>query len=195
MDVKYPTGHWLNGHFRAVGQTSGITPVANAILMAMRWADPDRFCVIERLKISVVVNQAIAAQLTEPLVATFQRGYTKKETTGVNNLSFLPTGVSGQSFLAMSGTSLVQLAIGNLAAGLSGGVRVADQKPCGFLDAGGLGALNTSVVGDMFQFGGIEQFPLILSKDEGLLVQWGPTALATGQIVFTCQVTWAEVSN
>jgi hypothetical protein len=193
MDVKYPTGHWLNGHFRAVGQTTGFAPAAGAILMAMRWSHPHKFCVIERLTVSVAVNSPIAAQLIDPLALSVQRGYTKSEQTGI--LSFLPKGISNSSFLAMGGNSVEQLVVCLASPSMGGGVRVADPFAIGIVDMGGLGAAGTSAKGEFIQYGALEHFPLILSKDEGLLVTWGSNLLASGQIVFTCQVSWAEVSN
>ena len=192
MEVRHPTGHRLHGHYRAHGGV-GLIPNANIILMSMRWADPHKFCIIERLSVSVTVSVAVTAQHIWPLLATFQRQYTANETVNVS--SFLPTSGGGRAFLPMAPPSVTQLVYANAAAGISGGTRVADDQAFGRVPMFGIGALGTGVFGDFLDYGNREQFPLILSLNEGFTVSWGALPLSTGTIVFNFGVEWAEVSN
>jgi len=195
VQAVHPTGYLLHGHYRVQGLACDLfAPPANTYLLAMRWADPHRFCILERLSVIVSVKTAITAQRLDPLIATFQRQYTVGESGG-GAVSILPTGVSGRAFLGMPGPTLAQLVIAGGSTAFINGTRVADSSPFGHDPLTGLGAIGSGVSGDFIDYGRHEQFPIIFSLNEGLTVQWPAQALATGQANISFCVEWAEVSN
>src|SRR5207245_8784155 len=118
MSARAPQGFRSHGQYRSVGSWQQVTPGAGIILMAMRWADPHKFCIVQRLNVNVQVTGAITPQRIDPLLLTVQRQYTVAES--VNVASFLPSGVSGRSFTGFAPPSLAQLVSANGVAGISG---------------------------------------------------------------------------
>ncbi len=191
----HPTGFRRHGHYRASAAQGALAPAANAVLLALRWGDPVKVCILERLSAIVVVASAITAQRIDPLSAVIQRSYTANETTGFT--SFLPTGTSGRAHVNMNAPQLAQLCLANLAAGISGGTRVADGVSLGVIALPNLttiGGGNASDADNFLRYGIGASFPTILSTNEGVTVSWGPTALATGTVAITWVVEWSEAS-
>jgi hypothetical protein len=186
-------GNKLHGHYRAQGVTVAGLFGANAILLSARWADTHRLCVIERVRVAALVTAAITGQRIDPLTLSVQRGYTANESAGF--ASFLPTGISGRSFLAHAASSLAQLAVASAVAGISGGTRNADQSPIGQVALPNLAAVGSGLADDFFCFDSRSTHPLTLSKDEGFAVSFGGTALATGALLFAFIIDWAEIGN
>jgi|SRR5437899_1478147 len=180
------------GHYRISGTAVGQLWGANAILFNIRWGDPSRFFVLQRLSAIVTTTSAITAQRIDPLSATVQRGYTAGETTLLGNI--VPTGNTGKARINMGSSLVSQMNVTSGPAGLSGGTRTADNTSFALLPVNGLGAAGTATQMDDFiradQFG---MHPLVLSTNEGMTVSWGATALATGLATFTIIVSWAEV--
>ncbi len=190
--MNHPLGFRLHGYYRATASTPAIAPAASAILLALRWADPKKLCILERLSASVSVASAVTAQRIDPLYAAVQRAYTLNETTNFN--SFLPSGNSNKSFVNFAAPQLAQLCLANAAAGISGGTRVSDAQSFGIYPCPNLAALGSGELKDEFyryQHG--DNFPIILSTNEGVTVSWNSTALATGTVAVSFEVEWAEV--
>jgi hypothetical protein len=148
--------------------------------------------VLMRLSASITVVTAVTAQRTDPLVATIQRSYTVSETT--NATSILPTGNTGKARVNMGSSLVTQLAVSSAAAGISGGTKTADGSPFSSLQVTGLVGLGTGLLtDDVMRYDILGAHPITLSTNEGLTVAWGPTALATGTVTCTFNLTWAEV--
>ncbi len=184
-------GYRIYGHYRSAYETVPIAPAANAVLLSCRWADPKKLFILERLTCGVSVASAVTPQRIDPIGATVQRQYTASETTGFT--SFLPTGLSGRAHVNFAAPQLNQLAAANIAAGISGGTRVGDAFGHAAIALPNLAAVGSGeLMADFFEYGTTETFPLVLSVNEGLIVSWGATALATGTVTFTFGVEWAE---
>lgn len=184
-------GYRIYGHYRSVYESVPIAPAANAVLLSARWADPKKLCILERLAMGVSVASAVTPQRVDPVGATVQRQYTAPETTGLT--SFLPTGLSGRAHVNFAAPQLNQLAVASIAAGISGGTRVADAFSHAVVALPNLAAIGSGeLMADFFEYGTTETFPLVLSANEGLIVSWGATALGTGTVTFTFSVEWAE---
>jgi hypothetical protein len=85
----------------------------------------------------------------------------------------------------------------NLAAGISGGTKTLDTIAIGAVALSGpnaitgvgTGILNQELYRPDLASG---EHPLTLASNEGFVVQWGPTALATGTALATLELHWLE---
>lgn len=186
------------GHYRAVMTTTAAAPAANSILAAIRWVDPSRYLVLHRIQASVQVVTVVTAQRLDPIVTTIARGYTVRDATAAGVVSL--TG-SNQKVRTSMGTSLISVS-GNLdvataAAGLAGGTKTLDAAPFGMLgisNSAPIAGLGTGANGDVYGPDIPGQHPVVLAGQEGVVVSWGPTALATGTVTVTIMMAWAEIA-
>jgi hypothetical protein len=196
LDYTWPQGIVL-GHYRAVGFTSAIAPAANSNLAAFRWTDVSRLGVLTRISASIAVVTAVTAQRVDPLAAFIVRVYTARDVTNATSVAF--TASKSQTMRTSMGSSIVgNIDVSNLAAGLTGGTKLVDTNPIGHLGLSGTAAivgLGTGVFkGDIFKADIANgEHPIVLASNEGVLIQWGATALATGTVIATIEFVWAEL--
>lgn len=192
--LDYGTLGQLLGHYTVVGTTSAIAPAANSSLFAFRWTDASRLALIQSVWVGLSVVTAITAQRTDPIVMTMARAYTARDATNATALTM--TGNNAKMATKM-GTSLVgNIDVSNLAAGLTGGTKTLDANPVSFynlinLVAIGSGQPTQEVFGPNTGDG---EHPALLAQNEGFVLNWGATALATGTVEVTVKVRWAEIT-
>ena len=183
------------GHYRIFGQTSAIAPTANAVLGLLRWTDPTNFLVIKRVYATVTDVTAITAQRTDPLLLLVARSYTVAETTNVTQLTI--SGNNQKVRANMSTTLAASVAVASAAAGMTGGTKTNDANAFGALAFGmgvAFGGLGTGDQGDLYKWDQLGQHPIVLQTNEGVLLTWGTTTLATGTVTVGFGIEWAEVS-
>lgn len=194
-----PSGKYL-GHYAQAATMAAIAPAANANLAAFRWVDPTNFVILLRLWFSIQVVTAVTAQRVDALLAFTARGYSVRDLT--NATSVVIVGNSGKMRTTPMGSSIMGVSgnfdVASAAAGLTGGTKTVDANPFGFAGLSGPSAivgLGTGVLNtDLYKGDKNGNHPPMLNTQEGLLVQWGATALATGTITMTIGVEWAEVA-
>jgi hypothetical protein len=181
------------GHYRAYGTSSAAAFTAGVNLGVFRWTDPTNFCVIMRVYATVSVVTAVTAQRMDPLALVPARAYTAADGTNATALT-----ISGQMQAARRtmGASLMtaNMAVASAAGGCSGGTKSADSNAIGALALPGITGLGNSTGGDLYKWDQLGQYPWVLTQNEGLLLQWGATTLATGTIEVGFGVDWAEVA-
>jgi hypothetical protein len=188
------------GHYAQVGTISAIAPAANSVLGAFRWADPSNFALLMRVWFSLQVVTAVTAQRLDALLMFIARAYTVRDATNATSIAI--AGNAGKMRTTPMGTSLLSTSgnfdVASAAAGLSGGTKTSDANPMGSGGLSGSGAvagLGTGVPNtDLYKGDKHGNHPQMLGTQEGFLVQWGATALATGTITLTIGVEWAEVA-
>lgn len=194
-----PSGKYL-GHYAQVGTIAAIAPAANASLAAFRWADPTNFALLLRVWISIQVVTAVTAQRLDAILMSVARGYTVRDLTNANGIVIAAN--TGKMRTAPMGSSLIGVSgnfdMANLAAGLTGGTKTLDANPMGFAGLSGAAAIAGLGTGlpntDLYKGDKQGNHPQFFNTQEGFLVQWGATALATGTITMTVGVEWAEVA-
>jgi hypothetical protein len=190
--LDYAIAGQVLGHFEVAGTTTAAAPTANSILFSLRWADPSRFFVLQRLSAFISVVTAVTAQRVDPMVATIQRAYTASETTNAG--SILPTANSNKRRVSMGSTLVTQMAVATAAAGISGGTKTADAFPFASLPVPSIVAIGSGTPQDDFiRADQLNFHPLTLSNNEGITVAWGGTTLATGTVEVSFVIGWAEV--
>lgn len=182
------------GHYRAVGSTAAGLFTANVNLANLRFAPAtgSPFAVLLRLRASLAVAVAVTAQRLDPLAAFIARGYTVQETTSITALTL--SGNNARLRTSM-GTPITTLGVASAAAGLTGGTRAIDANPIGHagLSGAAIAAVGTGQLAqDVYKWDTLAGHPPVLAPNEGVLLQWGATALATGTVVVTVEWEWAE---
>ena len=181
------------GHYRAVGTATAAAYASNAILGAFRYTDANSFAVILQVQLIVSVVTAVTAQRVDPAQLFVARGYTAADVT---NATTLTTSGNNQKLRSSMGTSLATVTVTSAAAGQTGGTKVVDANPVGQTGMGGIGGLGTASGSGpnwLYKQDEFGAHPLVLAANEGILVQWGATAVATGTVEATIQIDWAEV--
>lgn len=185
------------GHYRVVGLTAAILPSANAILAALRWTDASRFFALLKLSASVAVATAVTAQRVDPLAAFIARAYSVRDLTNATSVAFTANR-SNAMRTAMGQTVIGNADVASAAAGLTGGTKLVDTNAFGHagLSGAALAALGTGQLKqDLYKCDIANgEHPVILAQNEGILLQWGATALATGTVVVSVEAVWAEVA-
>jgi len=193
--VEYAQFGQILGHYRWSGTIAAQTlTTAGAVLMAARWADSSRFCVVQRLSMGLNVTSALtAAAGIGPFVTTVQRAYTARETTNIS-ANLVPTGNSGKARILMGSSLLDSIFLSTAAAGISGGTRTADAQPISSLSwSSGLAAAAGQPMDDFVRYDQLSMHPLVLSQNEGFTVA-SPTPTPTAGIaVINFVMAWAEV--
>lgn len=183
------------GHYSAVATNTASAFAAASNQAAFRWGDPTNFCVIQRVWAAVNVVTAVTAQATGPLQLFIARQYSARDATAATSVAFTASGtnrlrgIMSGSLIGVNGN----FDVGNVAAGVTGGTKVVDTNPIGFIPLSGLVTIGTSVSGDLYKWDKLGGHPIVLAANEGLLVQ-NTTLLATGTVSLTIGIEWAEVA-
>lgn len=181
------------GHYRTFNQGFVGVINASAILGNFRWTDPTALAVITRVWAEITVVTAVTAQRIDPMTLSIARGYTANDST---NATAVVIAGNSQKMRSNMGASLVgNIGVNSTAAGMSGGTKTADTNPIGGLILPGIGALGTAVGGDLYKWDQIGMHPIVLAQNEGLLVSWGATTIATGTVVPGIGFEWVEVPS
>lgn len=198
LDYSDPATGTLLGHY-GVTAISGVIAASLAAasqLLAVRWADPTRLCVLTR--VSAALGIATAAQtLGNPLdlEMVLVRNYTVNSTGGAI-VQPAPTGARTRSTMAPS-------LFGNVAplseirvittAALTPGTGLLDTTGVGYgmYPGNALGVVGNV---DLYKYDKFAQHPIVLGLNEGFIIRTptGFGAAATFKAGFTLE--WAEVA-
>jgi hypothetical protein len=180
------------GHYRVAFSTPAAAFAANAVLATLRWTSATAFCVPLRLQATLAVATAVTAQRLDPIVATVARAYTVADNTNTTTVTLSGNNAKMRTNM---GTAASVLLVTSAAAGISGGTRTLDANPVGIASLstyGAIGGLGTGIpMSDLYGVGA-DEYPLVLTQNEGLVISWGATALATGTAIVGFQFEWAE---
>jgi hypothetical protein len=201
--IEY-VGYGGGGQQRALGHYSigvaapaAITPVASAGVIAFRHADPTCLMVLLRLYININVITAVTAQRLDQMSTVVQRGFTTFYVTNTTLVTPL-SGDTNKTRTIMGSSSLLShgnIGYANAAAGLSGGTGVGDAGALTSASISGMGiGLGQGLANlDLYKWDRLGGHPPVFAANEGLVVFWGTTTLATGSITIGFGLEWAEV--
>lgn len=198
----------LLGHY-AVAQLSGAiaaTPTALDVHARVRWAPTltTAFCVLMRLKYGYHVLTAITAAVRMSYQASIVRAFSVDFTTAITNISMVAPktqmmrGSMGQSQMGASGPGICTTAP------CTGQTYTLDAAPFAFnsfpmlTGTNSTGTVVTTSLGmgspalTLYEWTGLGQHPVVLSNQEGVVVQLVHTGHATGTISEFSQWEWAE---
>lgn len=183
------------GHYRAVATTSAAAFTSGVNLAALRWTDANNFLVLLRARLWVTVVTAVTAQRVDPFVLTVARAYTARDGTGATVVAI--SGNTQKARSNMASSLVANLDVTSAAGGLTGGTKTVDTNPhysIGLQANAGLVGIGTNGGGELTNAENNYLHPIVLGANEGILVQWGATTLATGTVAVMVELGWAEVS-
>jgi hypothetical protein len=202
LEYNYPSA--TLGLYRLAVITSAAQWSANSNVFAARWApaapNSSALAVLLRLRASLAIAAAgitPVAQRVDPLVAFVARQYTARDTTNATAITI--SGHNAKLRTSMGTTLFANIDVASAAAGLSSGTKTVDGNAFGTMQMSAGAAfvsIGTGVLtADMYNWQTLGQHPVVLSPNEGILVQWGATALTTttATALITIEMEWAEV--
>ncbi len=197
----------VKGHY-ATAQVSGAVTVmgAGGIFASIRWADPNSYLVLMRVRAAWSVISAITVATIMDASATIVRGFSVDNVTASTALSMAAV-TNTNKMRASMGTSLMGISGPRICTTVteSGGTFVADAAPFGYavwqslqntnsagtavlLSAGASGAMQ-----DLYNWQNMGQHPVVLSNQEGVNLRAVTAALGSGSLQYYAQWEWAEV--
>jgi hypothetical protein len=182
------------GHYRWSSFAAPQAWAGGAYLGGFRYTDASSLAVLLRVFVNVTVATAITAQRVDPINLVQARSYTAAETTNANTTTI--TGANQRARTASMGTSNAVLQMATAAAGMTGGTRTLDANGASIAPLSGLTALGSATPNiDLYKWdkSGADH-PYALAANEGVLIQWGGTGLATGSALIGIGYEWAEVA-
>ena len=206
--LEYAKDGRVLGHY-AVAQRSGelaATIGALGHLASMRWTSDDAFCVLMRLKVGWSISAAVTTAVEMNLRAIIARGFTVDFTTAataINMATVMSTNAMrktmGGSLMGVSGPRISTTAV------QSGQTLTADSAPIGMVvwpsryPTNSTGTAVAQAVGDagmmqtLYECTAPYQHPVVLSMNEGVIVQPVTAGPASGTFAIYTQWEWAEV--
>jgi hypothetical protein len=168
--------------------TTAAGPAAGANLASLRWTSATKLALIRRIRLELLVTTASSAGIPE-IAAYVARSFSVSDSAGT------AVTTSGDNLKRRQSLASTALATGDLrfATGgvLTAGTRTLDSLP--IIQAMAPLAVGTGV--QWAEFGGaIEDEPIVLAANEGLVIQ-NVAALTAGIFRFHVQLEWDEILN
>lgn len=183
-----------NGAYRisAVSGLLAATLAAGAPLFSFRWGDATRKCVLLGINASVVVSAAITTAVVTGLEAVVARGFTVAHTGGT---PLTIAGNNGKMETGFGSTAAADIRMATTAA-LGGGTVTLDSQGFGiaaFATGTAIGTPLSKTPLYLPQPG--QDHPLVLSQNEGFVIQTALAGPATGSLRLALDIAWAEVNS
>lgn len=203
--LEYAKEGIILGHY-GVAQLSGAiaaTPTALDPHASIRWSDATRFLVLLRIKAGWHCISAITTAVRMSYQASIARGFTVDYVTGstrINTAAIPGTNAMrktmGSSLMGTAGPAITTTGA------MSGHTNTLDAAPFAITNwtvpgiLTGTASVVAGVAGPMqtlYECTSPYQHPVVLSQNEGVVVQLTHTGHATGTVSLATQWEWAEV--
>lgn len=204
-------GGFIGGHY-AVAQRSGsiaATIGAAGHLASIRWPSTTGVCVVNRIRVGITVDGAITTATELTLRAIVVRGFTVDFTTASTaiNMATVPksnsmrSGTMSSSLMGTAGPRIATTTV------MSGQTLTADSAPFAIVTLPGLTPTNSTgtavlvPVGfgtpmtTLYEWTGLGQHPVVLSANEGIVIQPHVAGPASGTFGLYVEWNWSEVLN
>jgi hypothetical protein len=190
-----PIDYGTLGHYR-IAQTVALvaTQAVNGTLFSFRWGDATRFCIIGKLKISVMQTAAATATIMPSFQIFMARSFSVSDSAGT---ALVLTGNNAKKRTSMGSSLVTDARFSAVAAGLTAGTRTLDSNP--ILELATQQVIttpNATLYAAELDIGaGDGNHPIVLAQNEGFIVR-GPTIVfgAAGTANLLVEVSWAEVA-
>jgi hypothetical protein len=190
-----PIDYGTLGHYR-IAQTVALvaTQAVNGTLFSFRWGDATRFCIIGKLKISVMQTAAATATIMPSFQIFLARSFSVSDSAGT---ALVLTGNNAKKRTSMGSSLVTDARFSAVAAGLTAGTRTLDSNPIIELATQQvITTPNATLYAAELDIGaGDGNHPIVLAQNEGFIVR-GPTIVfgAAGTANLLVEVSWAEVA-
>lgn len=179
----------------ALGATTGLiaaTLAGGSTLFSARWGNADNFAVISYVSVSVAVVGAITTAVAFDLDLDFARAFTVSDTLGTamvftGGFYKLKTNFPNSLFTDMRIATTVTL---------TPGTRTVDTQSIGLTMVGTGTAAGSLALGNTILYDrATNDYPIVLSQDEGILIRTSGAGPATGTFEVAVNVRWTEMSK
>lgn len=188
-----PIDYGAGGSFRIARRFVPAGTTLAGILWTFRNPHATRLAVIDRARVQLLQVGAPTAAVEDRLSLNRVTGYTVADTTGSVVVTI---GATKQKLRSTSGSSVIEVREANVAAGASGGTRVADDQP---LVVGAVwvpAAIQTGSIqtlSPVFDYQPTTGHPLVLGANEGFTINADNALGAASGIVLYLDLHWTEV--
>lgn len=190
----------------SISQASGqivATGAANAVLWTCRWVDAANLALIERIRVSAVVQSTITTAVPYDMSMFFSRAYTVAPTTSITPATMTTNNQKRRtnmstSLFASAGAGIFVLT--TVAAGITGQTFVNDAQELARIEGNSGTVVGTQYFGanpavlwdSNSQAGG---YPIVLAANEGITIQAPFAGPATGTFSIMVDMDWSEVAS
>lgn len=190
-EFKGPLGSNVGGQFRTVATTGATTLIAaGGPLLSMRWSNPDRAFIINRIRAGVTVGTAFGAgqEVSIDLCRVINM---INPDTGGTAITVGENGRKGRSNMMPS--VLADLRISAAAALGLGASSVEETPMCFTLMGGMLNVAGSMSMQTLFDMEAGHEGPIVCLRNEGFRVRNRTLMGAAGVLVFTFEIDWSEI--
>jgi hypothetical protein len=184
------------GHYRFSRIISMVVSQnANSTLLAFRWGDATRFCVIKKIKLSLQQTAIQTATIFPRIQVFVARSYSASDTGGT---ALTITGNSFKKRTNMGTTLVTDIRVSAAAGGVTPGTRTPDADPIIDMPTQQPATTLTAIRYDAeLDIGaGDGNCPVILAQNEGIIVRGPTTAFGVaGTADLVWDMSWAEVNS
>lgn len=187
----------IGGHYlmAATYSNTAAKPAAGSDVLSLRWTDSRFYFVLLRLSVYSLVTTAYTAAGAQDMALFVARDFSVSPSGGtqvvplaggqvVRSGNMKKTGLDGSS-------GVLFVSSGDL---LTTGTRTLDTQPIGYFQYANPAAAGSPASGDLYDSRDFGEHPLILTANEGLVVQTPiGNAQAAGVSKYGFRMEWAEV--
>lgn len=207
--IEYAGAGAVLGHYSTAQQSGAVTAMAaGGHTASFRWTDASRYAVILRIRVGYSIASAVTAAVPMDMRAIVARGFSVDFSANNTQLS-LAAVTNTNKMRASMGTSLLGTKgpVICTTAAMSGQTLTLDSAPFAICSwptifaqngAGTAVALpvgNGGPVQDLYTCTSFGQHPVVLSANEGVIIQPAQVAPADGTWKYTVQWDWVEVAT
>lgn len=206
--LDHVAGGRILGHYAVEHRSGELAATIGALghLASIRWTDSTAFCVLTRIKVGYSISAAVTTAVQMNMRAVFARGFSVDFATArtLTNLAAIPkanamrASMNG-SLMGVNGPAISTTTV------MSGQTLTADTDGFAFtvwpalVGTNGTGtavALPVGMAGEMktlYECTSPYQHPVVLSQNEGVIIQPITAGPASGTFAIYVQWEWAEV--
>lgn len=192
LEFKGPNGSNIGGHYRTVATTGATTVLAaGAPMFSARWANPDRACVLSRIRVGTTVGTAFGAaqEVSCDLVRVYNMA---NADTGGTAITLGDAGRKSRQ--TMQPTVMSDLRVCGAAALAGGAGNTEEAAPLAWQPMNGLlNVVGSMALGILYEFRPGHEGPLIVMRNEGFRIRNRTLMGAAGVVVWTFELDWVEV--
>lgn len=206
--LDHVAGGRILGHYAIEHRSGELAATIGALghLASIRWSDATAFCVLTRIKVGYSISAAVTTAVQMNMRAVFARGFSVDFTTArtLTNLAAIPKAnamraTMNGSLMGVNGPAISTTTV------MSGQTLTADTDGFAFtlwpgiVGTNGTGtavALPVGMAGEMqtlYECTSPYQHPVVLSQNEGVIIQPITAGPASGTFAIYVQWEWAEV--
>jgi hypothetical protein len=190
-EFKGPLGSNVGGQYRQAWTTGATTLIAaGGAMLSVRWANPDRAFIINRVRVGVTVGTVFGAAQEVSCDLCRVTNMVNPDTGGTT----LTVGESGRKGRSnMMPTVIADLRISAAAALAAGAGNIEETAMCATLMGGLLNVAGSMSMQTLFDMEAGHEGPIVMLRNEGFRIRNRTLMGAAGVLVWTFELDWSEI--